>query len=69
MSQIAITISVEDLQALIKERDSLRARIQELEREPLRFSLENLARKVADEDLHLTPRQRELMMEAIKKGV
>lgn len=65
--------TVEELAGLIalrdSERDQLRDRIHILEEEPLRFSLQALARRVAEDMESLTPDQRRKCTELIERGV
>lgn len=58
-----------DLESLLEVRDELVQRIAALENEPLRFSLGNLARLVADDMPSLTPVQRNELRARIEKGV
>lgn len=55
--------TVEELGALCdlrdRERDELKSRVQQLQSEPLKFSLAALANKVADGVVSLTPDQKE----------
>lgn len=73
---IQITIEFADLQTMISERDQLKARIQELEAAPLRFSLEAMANVIAFGSpnggiepavISLTHDQRKRLFDAIKQ--
>lgn len=73
---IKITIEFETVKQLAEllslrdtERDGLRDRVATLENEPLRFSLQGLARQVTRDMGSLTPDQARKCTELIERGV
>jgi hypothetical protein len=60
--------TLDEFMMILGVRDDLRDRINELEREPLKFSLRNLSWDVAEQMGTLTPDQKKRLKAVIENG-